>query len=1164
MTRPIQTLLLVEDFPPDRELYRRCLMADSECAYCLLEADSVMAGLALCRERTIDAILLDYLLPDGNGIEFLQALHAQSNGESPPVVMITGEGDERIAVEALKLGAEDYLVKRHLTPKLLQLTMRSAIENARLRLQLRQSHDRFRVSIENMLDCFGIYAAIRDEFGRIIDFRFDYLNAAALESNGMTSADMSKTLCEVFPAHQECGLFEDYCLVVETGESLVKENLTYSDIFGMQHLTRAYDIRASKLGDGLVISWRDTTDRKRLELELNQKIADLEQQQHRLQRLIDTAPIGIGIGTAEGEVKVINDEMLRLHDYTREEFEQQGMNWRDFTPPESSEQTEQAMERLWQEGNIPSEEKELIWRNGSRLPIWISAMRWLDGTDEHIAFAVDLTRQKQVETALQASQQRYQQLAGAMPQMVWTADATGAVNYWNQQWYDYSGLSEAESMGLACTSTIHPDDRDRTLEQWGQSVLTGVPFEIEYRVCRWDGVYHWFISRGMPTRDDHGQVIGWIGTITNIDELKRSQADLRDREAQLQIGVQVAGVALARFDYKTNTVELSPEAAALYGIPSNELLITRNRIHATFHPDDRAELAQLIQQVIDPAGSGWFAREHRVVWQNGEVRWLSVRKQVFFDRSGDIPRPDHAILAAIDITEQKQAEQNRLLLAQIVASSNDAIIGFTPEQTIISWNAGAEQIFGYTCAEVLGQSIAILAPVDRRHEPQSICERLQRGETIEQYETQRQRKDGSLVDVAVTISPIRTEKNEIIGVSATMRDITAQKQLEQERERLLREAQAAREEAEAANRSKDEFVAVVAHELRSPLNSISGWAKLLQARKLDEATMARALDAIWRNTQVQVQLVEDLLDISRIVRGALQITFAPVDWITVIEAALEIVRPMADEKQIQIETHLMPTPQISGESNRLQQIAVNLLTNAIKFTPEGGRVEVHLEQADTQVVLWVRDTGKGIAPEFLPHIFDRYKQGQENTGSKDGLGLGLAIVKNLVELHSGTITADSAGIGAGATFTICLPGLETLTPRPDSFVVDATSLAGIRILAIDDDPDMLNLIAFVLQDFGADVKAVTTARAALECLSQFRPDILLSDIAMPEGDGYELVQQVKLSPEGQIPAIALTAYASASDRERSRLAGFQQHLVKPVDPENLVAAILSLVRGETP
>ncbi len=270
MATPTYTLLIVEDLPLDREQYRRCLLADPSCTYCLLEAESVEEGLELCQTQAIDAVLLDYMLPDADGLEFIRSLLAQSNGSSPPIVMVTGEGHERIAVRAMKMGAEDYLVKGDLTPKLLQSTLRSAIESARLRLQLQQCRERFKISVDNMLDCFGVYTAIRDEAGQIIDFRFDYLNTAALESNQMTAADIGKRLCEVLPAHCETGLFEEYCRVVETGEPLVKEDLVYSDDFGGQRLTRAYDVRISKLDDGFVASWRDVTARKQAELRLQE------------------------------------------------------------------------------------------------------------------------------------------------------------------------------------------------------------------------------------------------------------------------------------------------------------------------------------------------------------------------------------------------------------------------------------------------------------------------------------------------------------------------------------------------------------------------------------------------------------------------------------------------------------------------------------------------------------------------------------------------------------------------------------------------------------------------------------------------------------------------------------------------------------------------------
>lgn len=395
------------------------------------------------------------------------------------------------------------------------------------------------------------------------------------------------------------------------------------------------------------------------------------------------------------------------------------------------------------------------------------------------------------------------------------------------------------------------------------------------------------------------------------------------------------------------------------------------------------------------------------------------------------------------------------------------------------------------------------------------------------------------------------------------RDISDRQRVETERDALLVQAQAAREAAQAANRSKDEFVAVVAHELRAPLNSIANWAQLLQTRKFDEATIAKALETISRNTQVQVQLIEDLLDVSRIVRGTLQINLVPVNLVEAIKAALEVVRPMIEAKHIHLHTQFTITPQISGDFNRLQQIAVNLLTNAIKFTPPQGRIDIELEQIDSQVQLCVSDTGKGISPEFLSLIFERYKQGQENTGSKDGLGLGLAIVKHLVELHGGTIVAaKSDGEGQGATFTIRLPVLKAIAQKDDTPVIsDTTSLAGIRILVVDDEPDMLSWITFVLEKSGAEVQAATNAADALDRLPQFKPDILVSDIAMPGGNGYELLQQMRSRFEGDILAIALTAYESTTYEEKSMQAGFQPHFTKPVDTEVLVAAIVNLIRG---
>ncbi|HEY9668243.1 MAG TPA: GAF domain-containing protein, partial [Coleofasciculaceae cyanobacterium] len=386
------------------------------------------------------------------------------------------------------------------------------------------------------------------------------------------------------------------------------------------------------------------------------------------------------------------------------------------------------------------------------------------------------------------------------------------------------------------------------------------------------------------------------------------------------------------------------------------------------------------------------------------------------------------------------------------------------------------------------------------------------------------------------------------------------------RARLYEAEQRARADAEAANRIKDEFLAVLSHELRSPLNPILGWTKLLRSRKLDEKATERALETIERNAKVQTQLIEDLLDVSRILQGKLVLNVCPVNLATIIEAALETVRLAAQAKDIQIQTVLdADVGRVSGDPNRLQQVLWNLLSNAVKFTPTGGRVEVALEQVGTYAQIQVKDTGKGINPKFLPHVFEYFRQENSTTTRQfGGLGLGLAIVRYLTELHGGSVFAESLGEGLGATFTVRLPlivGDPEVTEEKEQFfgVVD---LRGLRILVVDDEADIRELVAFILEQSGAEVSVATSASDALTALNQSVLDVLVSDIGMPGVDGYMLMRQVRtLSPEqgGQIPAIALTAYAGEYNQHQALAAGFQLHLAKPVEPEELVNAIARLV-----
>jgi PAS domain S-box-containing protein len=526
-----------------------------------------------------------------------------------------------------------------------------------------------------------------------------------------------------------------------------------------------------------------------------------------------------------------------------------------------------------------------------------------------------------------------------------------------------------------------------------------------------------------------------------------------------------------------------------------------------------------------------------------------------------------------DVTERGRAEQLRQVLAAIVESSNDAIISKNLDGIITSWNRAAERIFGYAADEIIGRHISILMPPEHIEDIVRILEHIRRGERVDHFETKRRSKDGRIIDVSLTISPIRDADGNIIGASKVARDITARKRAEEERDRLLAAAEAARAEAEAASRMKDDFLATLSHELRTPLNAILGWAKILRSGKVDAEDLGEGLSAIERNAQAQAQLIEDLLDISRITSGNLRLDVQRLNPSEVIEAALAAVMPAADAKGIRIHKMLdsLAGP-VTGDFARLQQVVWNLLSNAVKFTPKGGKVQVLLERVDSHVEITVIDTGIGIRPEFLPHVFDRFHQADASTTRRHaGLGLGLAIAKQLVEMHGGTIRAKSPGEGQGATFTMTLPIAIVHPERPEPGVVrpkeaemmeeicEEGGLAGLKVLVVDDEPDARRLLHRALVGCHAEVALAASAAEALELVERSRPDVIVSDIGMPEADGYDFIRQVRAHHSAKdVPAIALTAFARTEDRKRALLAGFQTQIAKPVDPAELTAAVASL------
>ena len=517
------------------------------------------------------------------------------------------------------------------------------------------------------------------------------------------------------------------------------------------------------------------------------------------------------------------------------------------------------------------------------------------------------------------------------------------------------------------------------------------------------------------------------------------------------------------------------------------------------------------------------------------------------------------------------------------------IITTDNELNVVGWNHWMEAHTGKRASEVIGNNLLDLFPElnERR------LDRQYKWALEGQVRVLSQALHGFLISMpavsveqgfaqmqqAVRISPLSHE-GRIIGTLTIIEDVTERVAREAElqsqieaRSKLLASEKLARSEAERANRLKDEFLATISHELRNPLNAIMGWAHMMRLGKLTPANSERAVETIYRNAKSQAQLVADLLDVSRIISGKLRLDVRTIDLIYIVNAALDSIRPAADAKGIRLQTMLDPAAgPISGDADRLQQIVWNLLTNAVKFTPKGGRIQVKVQRIDSHVEIVVSDSGVGISKEFLPYVFDRFRQADASTTRiHGGLGLGLSIVHQLVDLHGGTASVHSEGEGTGATFTITLPFVGVINSQKEEATQPAQekitpfeglpSLQGLKVLVVDDEADTREVIREVLKECGSEVILSRSAAEALEAIEQFKPDILISDLGMPDEDGYSLISKIRALPAergGQIPAAALTAYARAEDRMRVLRSGFQFHLPKPVDSAELVTVVASL------
>jgi PAS domain S-box-containing protein len=623
---------------------------------------------------------------------------------------------------------------------------------------------------------------------------------------------------------------------------------------------------------------------------------------------------------------------------------------------------------------------------------------------------------------------------------------------------------------------------------------------------------------------------------------------------RLRAALGASGIGTWHLDLRTRIATYDESLNRIFGLPATETQASLDARLEQIHPDDRDRVARAMDAAISAKAE--FSLEFRVVQPDGTVRWLRDRGRTLVDPQGE---PVAATGAVIDITEQRRLEEHDRVLAEVTQAFAGAL---DYEQVLRTVATGLVPRFATTCAVHLredGQVRQIVCAGAMRLSPSA-------AEVHDVFQAA-----GAVTEPSRLLFPMRAGGN-AFGVMAfalssgtfEQADVAFASDLV-DRIALLLDRMRLFRDLERANRVKDEFLATLSHELRTPLNAVLGWTRMLRRGAVPAERTGAILETIERNASAQVQLVEELLDLSAMTAGGLRLNVTRVDLRDVVGGAIESVRPAADGKALRVHLHVEePIGEIAGDPARLRQVLWNLLANAVKFTPAGGRIEVTVSEGPAEVEITVADSGPGIAADFLPHVFEPFRQGDSSaTRSVGGLGLGLAIVRHIVEAHGGTVDAHSDGMGHGSAFSVRLP---TGHSRHTDAAGTAGSLRGRRVLAVDDDEATQDLVATMLLMYGVSVRTAGRAAHAIEILSEWRPDVLLCDIAMPGEDGYVLIRRIRAlpAPIGAIPAVALTAYTDPQSVQQAFAAGFDAHLGKPLEPHVLADALSKVLRLRRP
>jgi PAS domain S-box-containing protein len=820
----------------------------------------------------------------------------------------------------------------------------------------------------------------------------------------------------------------------------------------------------------------------------------------------------------------------------------------------------------WEHVEVPA-----LHRNGHEFPLEISFGEF-NKNNKHIFIGIarDITERKLTEEAARTANELFEIVARTTNDSIWDWNLSTNKLIWNegvQTLFGYEPEQVSDSIDW-WYDHLHPEDRERVVEGIHQVIdLGGQQWTDEYRFIKADGSFAEVADKGFVIRDGNGNPLRMLGGMTDIAERKRSEGILQRYRLLSEKARDI--VWILRPDGQI--LEVNQAAVEAHGYTREELL--KMNIGDLREPSTLPRLSEDLNKAKEGTH---FETVH--VRKDGTIFPVEV------NANGADFGGERLVMSIVrDISERRQAEEIiRRTQARLESVLEAGLAGtffwnFQHDRVITDENL--KRYFSLSDeALTIGVPLAEVLPAiyeeDRLRVSDALTEAIEQTGAY-QIEYRVNHSDGNVRWLSARGTVERDEKGNAVELTGFAVDITRIKEAEEERERLLRSEQAAREEAERANRLKDEFLATLSHELRTPLNAILGWSQMLQNNNLDEAAVKRATETIERNARAQSQLIDDILDVSRIITGKLRLDVRAVDLSNVISAAIDAARPAAEAKNIRLQTLIDPqATQISGDSDRLQQVVWNLLSNAIKFTPKDGRIQVRLERVNSHIEIVVSDTGVGIEPAFLPFVFERFRQSDGSmTRRHGGLGLGLAIVRQLVELHGGTVSVESNGQGQGATFIVSLPflpvrmepeeALPRVHPRAQSGSVlnCPPELSGLHVLLVDDEADSRDLLSFVLESCGARISMASSTAEAVELIKRERFDMIISDIGMPEEDGFSLIRKIRGFPHkqvGNIPAIALTAYARAEDRVQALRSGFQMHIAKPVESAELLAAVANL------